>query len=66
MKTYLECWIGVAKSLLSQALAGEPRLVEATESKQELASGFAFAATLTGDLKGGSPLCLTLRLNNLR
>lgn len=52
MKTYLECWIGVAKSLLSQALAGEPQLVEPRESKQELASGLAFAATLTGDLKG--------------
>jgi hypothetical protein len=52
MKTYLDCWIGVAKALLSQALAGEPQLVEASGSKGEPASDLAFAATLTGDLKG--------------
>ena len=52
MKTYLECWMRVAKSLLSQALAGEPQLVEASGSRRELASELAFAATLIGDLKG--------------
>ena len=28
MKTYLDCWIGVATALFSQALAGEPELAE--------------------------------------
>ena len=49
MKTYLECWMSVAKSLLSQALAGEPQLVEASGSRRELASELAFAATLIGE-----------------
>jgi flagellar motor switch protein FliN/FliY len=51
MKTYLECWIGAAAALFSQALAGEPELVESLP--KPLAGGaFGFAATLSGDEQG--------------
>jgi len=51
MKTYLECWVSVASALFSQALAGEPELVEALP--KPLAEGsFGFAATLGGDQNG--------------
>lgn len=52
MKTYLNCWLGVAASLFSQALAGEPQLVEALPGP--LGEGaFGFVATLAGELEGG-------------
>ena len=51
MKTYLECWIGAAAALFSQALAGEPELVEALP-KPLAADAFGFAATLSGDDQG--------------
>ena len=51
MKTYLECWIGAAAALFSQALAGEPELVEALP-KPLSADAFGFAATLSGDEQG--------------
>ena len=51
MKTYLDCWIDVATTLFSQALAGEPELVESLP--KPLAPGsFGFAATVTGDDSG--------------
>ncbi|MGD0892561.1 MAG: FliM/FliN family flagellar motor switch protein [Terracidiphilus sp.] len=51
MKTYLECWIGVAEALFSQALAGEPKLVESLP--KPLANGaFGFAATVSGEVEG--------------
>ena len=51
MKGYFECWVEAARSLFSQALAGEPRLAEsAPGSVPEGALGFA--ATLSGDWKG--------------
>jgi flagellar motor switch protein FliN len=51
MKSYLECWTGVATTLFSQALAGEPKLVESLP--KPLAEGaFGFAATLAGDEQG--------------
>jgi flagellar motor switch protein FliN len=51
MKSYLECWTGAATALFSQALAGEPELVESLP--KPLAAGtFGFAATLTGDEEG--------------
>jgi len=51
MKTYLECWIGVAEALFSQALSGEPKLVESLP--KPLANGaFGFAATVSGDVEG--------------
>ena len=36
MKTYLECWIGAAKSLLSQALAGVEITLDARLAPSEL------------------------------
>jgi len=51
MKTYLECWIGAAEALFSQALAGEPELVESLP-KPFSAGSFGFAATLQGDVAG--------------
>ena len=51
MKTYLDCWIGAAEALFSQALAGEPELVESLP--KPLAEGsFGFVATVTGDEQG--------------
>jgi len=51
MKNYLECWIGVATALFSQALAGEPELVESLP--MPLAPGaFGFAARIAGDEEG--------------
>jgi flagellar motor switch protein FliN/FliY len=51
MKTYLDCWIGAATALFSQALAGEPELVESLP-KPLTADAFGFAATLVGDEQG--------------
>jgi len=51
MKSYLECWIQAAASLFSQALAGEPDLVESLP-KPLAAGAFGFAATLAGDEEG--------------
>ena len=51
MRTYLDCWTSVATALFSQALAGEPQLVESLP--RPLAGGaFGFAATLAGDEEG--------------
>jgi flagellar motor switch protein FliN/FliY len=51
MKSYLECWIGVAATLFSQALAGEPELVESLP--RPLAAGaFGFAASIAGEVEG--------------
>jgi flagellar motor switch protein FliN/FliY len=51
MKSYLECWLEAATALFSQALAGEPELVE-SQSKPLTAGVFGLAATLSGDEKG--------------
>jgi flagellar motor switch protein FliN len=51
MKTYFDCWVEVAAALFSQALAGEPMLVESPAKPPEK-EAFAFAATLAGDLEG--------------
>jgi flagellar motor switch protein FliN len=51
MKTYLDCWIGVAETLFSQALAGEPQLVESLP-KPLAAGSFGYAATFSGDEEG--------------
>jgi flagellar motor switch protein FliN len=51
MKNYLDCWIDVATTLFSQALTGEPELVESLP--KPLAPGsFGFAATVSGDEAG--------------
>ena len=51
MKSYLECWTEAATALFSQALAGEPQLVESLP-KPMAADTFGFAATLSGDDEG--------------
>jgi flagellar motor switch protein FliN len=51
MKTFMECWSGVAAELLAQALAGEPELSESLP-KPFTAGSFGFAATLAGDEEG--------------
>lgn len=51
MKTYLDCWARMAATLFSQALAGEPELLES--APRVLGDGsFGFAATLAGDCAG--------------
>jgi flagellar motor switch protein FliN/FliY len=51
MKSYLDCWIGAATALFSQALAGEPELTESLP-KPLAAGAFGFAAAITGEVEG--------------
>jgi flagellar motor switch protein FliN/FliY len=51
MKSYLEAWSSVATTLFSQALAGEPELVESLP-KPLGAGAVGFAATIAGDVEG--------------
>jgi flagellar motor switch protein FliN/FliY len=51
MKSYLECWSAVAATLFSQALAGEPELVESLP-KPLGAGAVGFTATLAGEVEG--------------
>jgi flagellar motor switch protein FliN len=51
MKSFLECWTEVATALFSQALAGEPELVEALP-KPMAPGAFGFAAVISGDEEG--------------
>jgi flagellar motor switch protein FliN len=51
MKTYFDCWVEVAGTLFSQALAGEPELSESLP-KPLGAGSFGWAATLAGDVEG--------------
>ncbi|HEY1495717.1 MAG TPA: hypothetical protein VGF49_14290, partial [Candidatus Solibacter sp.] len=48
--TYLDCWISSATALFSQALAGEPELVDSLP--RPMGATIAFTATLTGDHEG--------------
>jgi flagellar motor switch protein FliN len=51
MKSYFECWAGVAAALFSQALAGEPTLAD-SPPKPLGGGSFGYAATLSGDVAG--------------
>jgi flagellar motor switch protein FliN/FliY len=51
MKSYFECWTGVAQALFAQALAGEPELAESLP-KPLGPDAFGFAATIAGDVEG--------------
>jgi flagellar motor switch protein FliN len=51
MKTYLDCWIGAATLLFSQALTGEPQLTESLP-KPLSDDSFGFALTIAGDQAG--------------
>jgi flagellar motor switch protein FliN/FliY len=48
--TYLDCWISSATALFSQALAGEPELVESLP--RPTGATIAFTATVSGDQEG--------------
>ncbi|MGA2652059.1 MAG: flagellar motor switch protein FliN [Terracidiphilus sp.] len=61
MKTYLECWTGVAEALFSQALAGEPQLVESIP-RPMVEGSFGFAATLSGDQQGRFAVVLDAKI----
>jgi flagellar motor switch protein FliN/FliY len=51
MKSYLECWSAVAATLFSQALVGEPELIESMP--KPLGPGaVGFTATIAGDVEG--------------
>jgi flagellar motor switch protein FliN len=49
--TYIDCWASVAADLFSQALAGEPELVEALPAPLG-PKAFGYAVTLSGDEVG--------------
>jgi flagellar motor switch protein FliN len=51
MKTFGTCWIGAAKTLFSQALAGEPQLTERELAGGEI-TGPCFVAKIAGALNG--------------
>jgi flagellar motor switch protein FliN/FliY len=51
MKSYLDCWISVAATLFSQAIAGEPELAESLPMPLGT-DCFGFAVTLSGDEAG--------------
>jgi flagellar motor switch protein FliN/FliY len=51
MKSYLDCWIEAATTLFSQALDGEPELVESLP-KPMAAGAFGFAVNIVGDEEG--------------
>jgi flagellar motor switch protein FliN len=61
LKTYLECWTGVAEALFSQALAGEPQLVDSMP-KPMAEGSFGFAATLSGDQEGRFAVVLDAKI----
>ncbi len=48
--TYLDCWISSATALFSQALAGEPELVDSLP--RPTGATMAFTATVSGDQEG--------------
>ena len=51
MKTFFDCWVTAATTLFSQALAGEPQLIQ-LESIPGAASGASFVAEVSGDVQG--------------
>ena len=51
MKSYFECWISAATTLFSQALAGEPQLIE-LESVSPPVAGETLSAEISGDVTG--------------
>ncbi len=55
--TYQDCWIRTAGALFSQALAGEPEMVDALPRPVE-GQGPAFTAVLSGDAEGDFTVAL--------
>ncbi|HEY6487932.1 MAG: flagellar motor switch protein FliN [Terracidiphilus sp.] len=48
---YIACWSGVASTLFTQALTGEPQLIDAAGTSPA-GNGFGFEFLLTGDVAG--------------
>ncbi len=51
MMRFIDCWVSVATALFSQALAGEPELVE-LQAELIVDGAFGFVATVIGDEEG--------------
>jgi flagellar motor switch protein FliN/FliY len=56
MMTYMEAWIDAARALFSQALAGEPELLEC--SSEAIGSSFGYTARFSGDWNGSFHITL--------
>jgi flagellar motor switch protein FliN len=68
---YFRCWVTVAKSLFSQALAGEPALLEVAVAQQSdtaqaasLPAMFGFVASIAGEEQGQFLVMLDSRLRS--
>lgn len=61
MSTYWDCWVSSAKALFSQALSGEPQLVE-TDEGIRVSDGIAFETSLSGELTGQFTVVLDRRI----
>jgi flagellar motor switch protein FliN/FliY len=57
MKTYVDCWISAAKTLFSQAVAGEPQLTEMGSADADF-TGQSFVAEISGALTGSFAVIL--------
>lgn len=63
MKMYVDCWILAAKTLFSQALAGEPELTEMESSPADF-TGHSFVAEVSGELRGHFTVILDPKILN--
>lgn len=57
MKTFLDCWVTAATTLFSQALTGEPQLLQ-LDSIPTAGSGPSFIAEISGDVRGSFTVTL--------
>jgi flagellar motor switch protein FliN len=64
MQTYLDCWASAARALFSQALAGQPQLIESPDAESSL-SGPTFVAEMSGDAAGRFTVSLDARIIEL-
>ncbi|HEY2861244.1 MAG TPA: FliM/FliN family flagellar motor switch protein [Terracidiphilus sp.] len=58
--TYLDCWISTATTLFSQALAGEPQLVD--DLPRPVDASLAYAAEISGERQGRFSVVLDRRI----
>jgi flagellar motor switch protein FliN len=63
MKRYVDCWISAAKTLFSQALAGEPQLTEMESAPAEI-TGHSFVAEIAGVIRGHFTVILDPKILN--
>lgn len=64
MKSYVDCWISAAKTLFSQALAGEPQLTEMESTAGDI-TGHAFVAEISGAIRGQFSVILEPKILNV-